>query len=110
MAGLKKINGKWVARIYYTVDGKPKEKRIPLHTKQEARARKKLKLIEEREKLFKAGVRSIDQIASDEVPNNQEYIDKFIEFKQLERNISDNTVELYNLALNELMAIFNPRD
>ena len=110
MAGLRKLKGKFYARINYIVDGKRKEKLIPLHTKQEAKARRLLPDIEQREKLFKSGVIGIEQITGNEIPKNQPLIDEFIEYKKLEQNISDKTIILYNYALDTFMEIFQGRN
>ncbi len=110
MAGLKRIKGKWYARIRFVENGKRKEKKYSLKTKQRAKAEKLLPNIEKREKLFKAGIISLDQIATNETPKNQPLVDEFIEYQQIKKHVCKKTVSLYNLALNALLEIFKDKN
>ena len=110
MAALRQLKGKFYGRIsYFGHNGQRKEKLIPLNTRQRAKAERLIPLVEDREKLFKMGVISLDEIGVDRLPDLQPLIDDFISY--LERNNrSQRTIALYVLAMNSFARFMSGRN
>ena len=110
MAALRKLKNKFYARIsYFAPNGQRKEKLIPLNTRQKAKAERLLPVVEDREKLFKIGVITLDEISIDRLPDLQPLVDDFISY--LERNNrSQKTVYLYILALDSFSKFMTGRN
>jgi len=109
MAGLRKLRGKYYARINYAENGKRKEKLIPLYTKQRPKAEKLLKEIESREMGFKMGFLGADKLNVSVNPNIQPLIDDFTENLKLHGR-SKKTRDLYDLSLAAFSDIFKGKD
>lgn len=110
MAALRKLKGKFYARIsYFDPNGRRKEKLIPLNTRQRAKAERLLPLVEDRERLFKMGVINLDEVSVDRLPDLQPLVDDFISY--LERNNrSPKTIHLYLLSLDSFSKFMADRN
>jgi len=109
MASLVKKRNRYYARIIYKIGDTRKEKTIPLKTDNETKALRRIKRIKELETLFKRGDIAIKDLVMVDIPDIEELIAEFLEFKKLQK-ISDKTESIYNYALNAFKIILNGSD
>ena len=110
MAGLRKLKDKYYSRIWYRNDqGKRKEKLIPLNTKSKRRAKGLNKEIEKQERAFKSGVISLEKIEPKKVTDLEKIIDEFYKYLKI-NDRSQETIDLYRLALETFSEIYSDRD
>ena len=109
MAGLRKLNNLFYARLRYMKSGRQVEKLIPLKTKSKAKAKRLLPRIEEREKLFKQGFIIINDVFVADIPKIEDLTYEFIDYLKAKGD-SERTVDLYRLALGTFQDIFNSKD
>src|SRR6056297_1090794 len=110
MAGLRKLKDKYYSRIWYRNDqGKKKEKLIPLNTKSKRRAKKLQKQVTKQEKAFKKGIITLDEIEPKKITELDKIIDEFYKYLRL-NDRSQETIDLYRLALDTFQEIYNDKD
>ncbi|MGC9365281.1 MAG: site-specific integrase [Fidelibacterota bacterium] len=105
MAGLRKIKDKYYARIW----NHGKESLIPLNTKQVAKAKRLLSIINERELLYKRGDIEFDEIKNINYTNIEVLTDQYIDYLR-SREVSEKTIGIYKLALNDFKEVFQDCD
>lgn len=98
MAGLRKLRGKFYARIQV----KGKEKLLPLKTCNKLDAEKRLRLINEREFLVKAGLEK--DVIIKELPTLNEAVTLFMN-GAVNKGLSHNTINAYSNALLQLRIV-----
>jgi len=111
MAFFQKIknNPNYFARIRYkTEQGKVKDKRFQLG-KNRAIAYQKFLKINEREKLFKAGIIPLEETGNIDYPDIEKLTDSYIGNLET-RELKKGTIELYKLGLRDFQNVFKGQD
>ena len=109
MASLRKLNSIFYGRVRYMDSGKQKEKLIPFNTKSKAKAKRLLPRIEERERLFKQGLITINNVFLADIPKIEDLTYEFIDYLKAKGD-TEKTIDLYRLALVTFKDIFNSKD
>ncbi|MBN2281234.1 MAG: tyrosine-type recombinase/integrase [Candidatus Marinimicrobia bacterium] len=110
MASLRRLRNKYYARINYKDEQSNKrEKLVDLQTSRKEIAEDLMIEVNRKEKLFKIGVISIDEITTQKPTSLSEIIQEFYEYLKISER-SKKTIELYKLALNHFQNIFDGQE